>query len=380
VGVLRQNIAPVFRKAGRSGPLTPILIRVVSMEKNAAIAQRQSQTALRGRLVGIVALSAAFALIGFVCDGSWGKTRPLGAQPSATAAAPQASYEPHTGQPAVVKQIASDLYFFYDYDGSNSVFLVTDAGVLVIDTREHPRAAQDLLARIRRVTDKPIKWVINSHFHGDHNYGNATFQAAGATFVAQEETARIMKLVQPKEMARRQGYFKEHNYDPKEVKLILPDMTFDKEMSIYLGGREIRLMYFGPGQQAGDTFVLFPQDRALFTPGAFTTRSMPNMAFTTSVDNWIQMLDKVAARQDYDVILPAHGDVAHREDIKELQSMLADEYRTVKAAVAKGIPLAQAQATLTFPQYKDWRNYSRLKSEIQNLYELIQTGKRSYFE
>jgi hypothetical protein len=92
------------------------------------------------------------------------------------------------------------------------------------------------------------------------------------------------------------------------------------------------------------------------------------------------MLDKVAARKDYDVILPAHGDVAHREDIKELQSMLADEYATVKAAVAKGMPLQQAQATLTFPQYKDWRNYSRLKSEIQNLYELIQTGKRSYFE
>jgi cyclase len=349
------------------------------MEKDAAIAQRQSETALRGRRVGIVALSAAFALLGFVCDGSWGKPRPLGA-PSATPVAPQESYEPHTGQPAVVKQIASDLYFFYDYDGSNSVFLVTDEGVLVIDTREHPRAGQDLLARIRKVTDKPIKWVINSHFHGDHNYGNAAFQAAGATFVAQEETARTMKLVQPKEMARRQGYFKEHNYDPKEVKLILPNMTFDKEMSIYLGGREIRLMYFGPGQQAGDTFVLFPQDRALFTPGAFTTRSMPNMAFTTSVDNWIQMLDKVAARKDYDVILPAHGDVAHREDIKELQSMLADEYTTVKAAVAKGMPLAQAQATLTFPQYKDWRNYSRLKSEIQNLYELIQTGKRSYFE
>ena len=60
--------------------------------------------------------------------------------------------------------------------------------------------------------------------------------------------------------------------------------------------------------------------------------------------------------------------------------MLADEYSTVKDAVAKGMTLQQAQQTLTFPQYKDWRNYSRLKSEIQNLYELIQTGKRSYFE
>jgi hypothetical protein len=107
---------------------------------------------------------------------------------------------------------------------------------------------------------------------------------------------------------------------------------------------------------------------------------MPNMAFIPSVDSWIKLLDKVAARDDYDYILPAHGDVAHREDIKELQSMLADEYATVKDAVAKGMPLAQAQQTLTFPQYKDWRNYERLKNEIKNLYELIQAGKRSYFE
>ena len=337
--------------------------------------------ALRPRFLATSALIATMALVALVSDGSWGRVRPVGrAGANALAVAAAQSYEPHTGQPAVVKQVASDLYFFYDYDGSNSVFLVTDAGVLVIDTREHPRAGQDLIARIRKVTDKPIKWVINSHFHGDHTYGNAAFQAAGATFVTQQETARIMKLVQPKEMARRQDYFKEHNYDPNEVKLILPDVTFDTQMSIYLGGREIRLMYFGPGQQPGDTFVLFPHDRALFTPGAFTSHSMPNMAFTTSVDNWVKLLDKVAARKDYDVILPAHGDVAHREDVKELQSMLADEYATVKAAVAKGMTLEQAQQTLTFPQYKDWRNYSRLKSEIQNLYELIQTGKRSYFE
>jgi cyclase len=280
---------------------------------------------------------------------------------------------------ATVKQVASDLYFFFDYSGSNSVFLVTDAGVLVIDTREHPRAGQDLLDRIRKVTDKPIKWVINSHFHGDHHFGNAAFQAVGATFVAQEETARIMQQVQPKEMARRLDYFKNNHYDPNEVKLILPDVTFDNEMTIHLGGREIRLFYFGPGQQAGDTFVLFPHARALFTPGSFARHSMPNMAFTPSVENWIKLLDRVAA-MDVDYLLPAHGDVANRADVKELAAMLADEYATVKGAIAKGMSLEEAQESLTFPQYKGWRNYERLKGEIKALYELIQTGRRSYFE
>lgn len=280
---------------------------------------------------------------------------------------------------AIVRQVAGDLYFFYEYSGSNSVFLITDDGILVIDTRQHPRQGDDLLNRIRKITNKPIRWVINSHFHGDHTFGNTTFKREGATFVAHKETARIMQLVQPKEMARRADFFKSHDYDPSEVKLILPDVTFETAMTIQMRGREARLFYLGPGQQDGDTFVLFPHARALFTPGSFAKHSMPNMAFTTSVENWIKLLDQVAA-MDVDVILPAHGDVATRVDVKELSAMLSDEYATVKAAVAKGMSLAEAQRTLTFPQYKDWRNYERLKNEIAALYELIQTGHRSYFE
>jgi cyclase len=286
---------------------------------------------------------------------------------------------PAKAQEATVKQIANDLYFFFDFNGSNAVFLVTDEGVLLIDARTHPRDGQDLLDRIRKITDKPVKWVINSHFHGDHHFGNAPFKAAGATFVAQKETARIMQKVQPKEMARRIEGFKTRGLDPNEVKLILPDVTFDNAMTIRIGGREAQLMYFGPGQQAGDTFVLFPHARTLFTPGAFGKRSMPNMAFTTSIDNWTKLLDQVAG-MDVDKILPAHGDVAARDDVKELAAMLADEYATVKQAVEKGLSVDEAIKTLTFPQHKDWRNYRRLDGEIRAMYELIQTGKRSYFD
>ena len=246
--------------------------------------------------------------------------------------APPAAAQGRATSEVVVKQIASDLYFFFDFGGSNSVFLVTEEGVLVIDTRTHPRDGRDLLDRIRKVTDKPIKWVINSHFHGDHHMGNSVFKELGATFVAQEETARIMQRVQPKEMARRIDGFRSRGYDPAEVKLVLPDVTFDSKMTIRLGGREVRLFYLGPGQQAGDTFVQFPHARVLFTPGAFAKHSMPNMLFTPSVENWIKLLDQVAA-MDIDTILPAHGDVATRADVKELAAMLADEYATVKDAV-----------------------------------------------
>jgi glyoxylase-like metal-dependent hydrolase (beta-lactamase superfamily II) len=282
-------------------------------------------------------------------------------------------------QEVVFKEVAPNIHFLFDYQSSNVVVFVTEEGVLVIDTRQHPREGQDVIDRIKKITDKPVKWVINSHFHGDHHYGNLPFKSAGATFVAHTDTARLMQQVWDKEFARRQNYFRSRNLDPSDVKLILPDVTFDKSLNIRLGGKEVRLLYFGTGQNPGDTFVLFPEQRILFTPGAFGTRSMPNMAFTSSVDNWIKMLREVAA-MDLALILPAHGDVAKGSDVAELADFLADEYATVKDAIAKGVSLDQALKSVTLDKYKDWRNYGRREQEIRSLYELIQTGKRSYFE
>jgi glyoxylase-like metal-dependent hydrolase (beta-lactamase superfamily II) len=313
---------------------------------------------LLARLSRITALAAAFAV----------------------AALPAAAQNLQSGpQEVVFKEVAPNIHFLFDYQSSNVVVFVTDDGVLVIDTRQHPREGQDVIDRIKKITDKPVKWVINSHFHGDHHYGNPPFKAAGATFVAHTDTARLMQQVWDKELARRQNYFRSRNLDPKDVKLVLPDITFDRSLTIRLGGKEVRLLYFGTGQNPGDTFVLFPEQRVLFTPGAFGTRSMPNMAFTSSVENWIKMLRDIAA-MDVAVILPAHGDVAKTSDVTELADFLADEHATVKDAIANGVTLDQALKTVTLDKYKDWRNYGRREQEIRALYELIQTGKRSYFE
>jgi glyoxylase-like metal-dependent hydrolase (beta-lactamase superfamily II) len=125
--------------------------------------------------------------------------------------------------------------------------------------------------------------------------------------------------------------------------------------------------------------VFFPHARMVFTTGMFGPRSMPNMAFTPSVENWLKLLDQLAA-MDVDKILPAHGDVSTSKDVRELAAMVADEYATVQDAIAKGTSLEDALQTVKLPQYKDWRNYNRLDGEIRALYELIRTGKRSYFD
>ncbi len=298
-----------------------------------------------------------------------------------TAPAPaQQMINPKNPRPVIQEQVAPDLYFLFDYDSSNAGFLVTDDGVLVVDTRQHPRDGQDLIDRIRKITNKPIKWVINTHFHGDHYLGNPAFKAVGATIVAQRETAALMAKTYTKEIARRGKFFESRHYDPKEVRLVLPDLTFDSEITIRLGGKEVRVFYLGPGQNPGDTFVLFPQDRAIYTPGAFAKRSWANTAFTPSVDSWIALLTRVAAMPGIDKVLPAHGDVATPADVGEMAKFLTDEYAGVKDAVAKGLSEDEAAKTLLFPQYKDYRNYRVREHDIRSLYELIKTGKSKYLE
>src|SRR5574340_506070 len=93
--------------------------------------------------------------------------------------------------PLKVTEVAPGLYFQYHHQESNNAWLVTDEGVLVIDTRQHPQRAGELLAAIRKSTDKPIRWVINTHAHGDHYFGNSVFKREGATFIAHRDTAGI---------------------------------------------------------------------------------------------------------------------------------------------------------------------------------------------
>jgi cyclase len=279
------------------------------------------------------------------------------------------------GVPTQLKQVAPDLYFLYDDLSSNSAFLVTDEGVLVIDTRQHPAHGRDLIERIRKITDKPIKWAINTHAHGDHFYGNPAFKAVGATIIAHRDVVAGMIKNEQLEFKRRRRFFKSMNLDPAEVKTVLPDVTFDSRMTIKLGGRVIEIMYLGPGQNPGDTLVYFPHARALYVGGPFARNNWSNMSFTPSMDGWIALLHRIAAMDNVDVFLPGHGDAGTREDVLDEAKMLTEVQAGVKAAIAAGMSREEIVKTLRFPQFANRRNFDRIDVFLEALYHLYTTGK-----
>src|SRR5262245_22869663 len=281
--------------------------------------------------------------------------------------------------PAEMKKVAADLYFHFDYDSSNSIIWVTEEGVLVIDTRQHPRGAKELVEKIRKITDKPIRWAVVTQAHGDHYLGNQVFKELGATIVSQSDAAQVMEKYFDKDVARRGGFFKRHSFDPKEIKMTLPDVTLETKMNIHMGGKVAQLIYLGPAQDPGASFIYFPHAKALATGGNFGRQSWANPMFTPSVDGWIAVLRKTV-EMDVDVYLPGHGDVGTKKDVQEAIGFLTDLQTTVKDAIAKGMSREEAAKTLQFPKYKDWRNADNAPANITAMYHLLTTGKSIYLD
>lgn len=277
-------------------------------------------------------------------------------------------------RPMQVKQVAPDLYFFWNDGSSNAMFLVTDEGVLVVDTQQHPSDARRLLGLIRKVTDQPVKWVVVTHAHGDHYLGNPVFKAEGATIVSHRDTRGMMQKYYKDEVQRRQAYFKRYKLDQGELQLVLPEVTFDTRFTIHLGGRAVELFHFGPGQNPGDTLIHFPHARTLFLGGPFSRQNWSNYSFTPSVEGWIALLRKAAAF-DADVFIGGHGDVSTRADVLETAQMHEDFLKAVRAGITEGKSRDELAETIRMEKYSHYRNYHRMRGWVYALHHLLTTGK-----
>ncbi len=282
------------------------------------------------------------------------------------------------GAPAVnaqssLVQVAPDLYFYYTGGAANSTLLITEEGVLIVDSQPSRRAAEGLLAEIRKISRAPIKWVVNGQDHGDHYFGNAVFKREGAVIVAEAETARIIGRNYRYELEWRR-------MQPADAEHVPPDVTFSDRMTIRLGGREVLLVHIGAGQNPGDTVVLFPHARAAYPSGAFAPKSWSSTAYASSLDAWIAVLEKIKAL-DVDTYLPGHGQlVTDRAEIDEEIAFLRELKADVLRAIARGLTADQAAGALPFERYARWRGADRRERNVRNAYYLLTTGRPIYFD
>ena len=281
---------------------------------------------------------------------------------SVTTASNLPTDEPMGGEPFghSVKSIGDGLYVFRWWVYRN-IFLITDEGVIVTDPM-NPKAAQLLLGEIRKITDKPIKYVVYSHNHHDHISGGNIFKEEGAKFVGH---ANVLKELG----------------DHASPVTPLPDITFDDSYTLELGGRTLELQYFGKNHGASLVVMRLPQEKAIFvvdivTPRRVAFRGMPDFW----PDDWIRSLKEIE-KMDFDYVISGHGPetqpaIDPASVVAEQRVYLEDLMTAVKDAMDAGTHSPDAlRKMVKLPKYEKWQYYNEwLPMNIERIWAYYHMG------
>ncbi len=255
----------------------------------------------------------------------------------------------------------SEHAYAYTAEGDpNTGIVVGDDAVVVIDTQATPAMAQDVIRRIREVTDKPIKYVVLSHYHAVRVLGASAY--APEHVIASEDTLSLIKERGEQDKASEIGRFPRlfRNVETVPAGLTWPTMTFTGRMTLWLGKLEVQLIQLGRGHTKGDTVVWLPQDKVLFSGDLVEFDATP-YAGDAYFQDWPQTLDKIAALKP-EALVPGRGaalqgaaDVARGLD--GTRAFVSDLYANVKAGAAAGKDLRSVYRDTVDklkPKYGQW--------------------------
>ena len=283
--------------------------------------------------------------------------------------------------PFVLKELGPGVYAAIDAPGhkagSNSGFVIGDDGVLVIDAFFHEEAAKALVAQIRRLTPKPIRYVVNTHYHLDHTGGDAVFRSAGAIIIAHRNVRDWLRT-------NNLGLFGDAitaDLRTQIAALPLPDLVTDKDLTVWLGSRKI-VVRTVLGHTGGDLTIYVPDAKVLFTGDLLWRKIAPNL-IDGSVAEWTATDADFAAMNDSQHIryVPGHGDVADIRDVRDFREYLLRLRQLVSGARKVGLS-GEALVGAVLPKlrasYLDWAISDRAGSaEVRDMdAELAGTKRR----
>lgn len=255
----------------------------------------------------------------------------------------------------------SDHAYAYTAEGDpNTGIIIGDDAVMVIDTQATPVMAQDVIRRIREVTDKPIKYVLLSHYHAVRVLGASAYGAKH--IIASEDTRDLIvergQFDKDSEIGRFPRLFQ--NVESVPDGLTWPTMTFNKKMTLWLGKLEVQILQLGRGHTKGDTVAWLPQEKILFSGDLVEFDATP-YAGDAYFQDWPQTLDNIAALKP-EKLVPGRGAALQTPEqvqagLAGTRAFISDLYESVKASAAKGEDLRKVyEATFAKlqPKYGHW--------------------------
>jgi cyclase len=284
--------------------------------------------------------------------------------------------------PKGLQEVGDGLYAYLQPDGgwgwSNAGLIVDGERTLLVDTLFDLRLTEEMLQAMRRTVPAAarIDTLVNTHANGDHCYGNQLL--GDAVIVASERTAVEMGELPPAAMAAlveqapQMGELGEFflrcfgAFDFQGIELVLPQETFDGELAMRVGDRDVQLIEVGPAHTRGDTLVHVPAARVLFSGDILFSGAHP-IAWAGPVSNWIAACERILAL-DPEVIVPGHGPPSGTDAVHELKAYFEYLYEQTRAAHADGKTALQAARAIAPDRWAEWGERERLVVNIANIY------------
>ncbi len=242
-----------------------------------------------------------------------------------------ASTQQQPQPPLTVEKIADDLHVIVG-SGGNVAVLTTDEGVILVDDK-FDRNVPEILEKVKSITSQPVKYVLNTHHHGDHTGGNTTL-AKSVEIVAHENVyTNMVKGKQP---------------GP-------PRITFSREATVRLGGKEVRMIHLGRGHTNGDAMVLFPAHRVLHTGDMFVAGS-PLIDYNNggSGQEWPDTIAE-ALKLDFDRAIPGHGPISAKADLAKWREGFAAARQKVSEWKKQGKTKDEVLAAFSTDDVPAWK-------------------------
>ena len=235
-----------------------------------------------------------------------------------------------------------------EFIGCNQGWIIFDDFVLVIEA-SFPNQAEELIKEIRKTTDKPIKYVFDPPWHGDHADGNPVFIAEGASAIA-SESSRDQFLKKGVASFETQKQQKPNEY--AKLKYGIPAVYFPKKMILEDSTQRVELIHFGHGHTPGDAVAWLPKHGILFT-GDSCVNGAFNYTGESSTSNWISVLTEMA-KLPIKVVCPGHGERSDAKLVETQRRYFVELRQAVQDAIAAGKSLDDIKQTIDLPWYKEW--------------------------